>query len=501
MVFFRVVFLLVAWASSACAASSYPFPKSFAWGTAIAAHQVEGGNLYNDWYTWEKMGKVKGGQIGLAANYYQLYARDHQLAAAMKTNALRLSIEWSRIEPRKDEWDMEAVAHYRAILKDMRAKGITPYVTLLHYTLPAWLVNFSTPDAGHFLVKETVAQFVEFSAFVARNFGDLVDVYFTLNEPNFVALNGCVTGTWPPGSKASAQEMTRFFARALGNASVKDLVASGPALQRLVRMFYLQILAHVGAYDAVKANDAIDADGDGKNAEVGIVYNVVPLAIGKTRPNPSLSAFFSAFNEDMLDTLHTGKIRLFGNSGLSKAELAIPARALAGRVDVLGLNYYTSLSVEDVIPMMLNQVFKIPSGKRRGKYSDFMGLPVRPEALLPLLQRLHGRYHWPLIISENGIATTDETLRATFLIDHLKAVSTAIGAGIPIRGYFLWSLIDTMEWHEGFGYHFGLIGVNFKTLDRTMRSTGLLYKAIIEAGEIPDYLHPKSFSNQALPGL
>lgn len=490
MAVFWSVLLLLCLSSQSFAEERYPFPAKFAWGTAIAAYQVEGGNLFNDWYQWELMGKIKGPQVGLAANHYQLYAQDYQLAAAMKTNALRFSFEWSRIEPRKNHWDMEVVAHYRSMLKEMRSRGLVPYLTLLHGTLPAWLVDFKHPEAGHFMSATTVAEFREYVAFIAQQFGDLVDVYFTLNEPNLVALNGGLAGIWPPGSKASIGEMATFFARGLRGATLREMTSSGPAIQRFVRMFYYQLLAHVAAYDAVKANDTVDADGDGKATSVGLVYNIIPLA--NTKAPSSLVAFFNAFNYDLLNCLSSGKVRLFGNSGLSRKEVNLPVQQVRGKMDFLGINYYTSFSLNEIVPLMLSEIFKLPGRRSQEGTSDLFGFPIRPEAMYHLLKDLHKRFKWPLLITENGIATKDEALRSSFLIEHLKVVSRVIQEGVPVNGYFVWSLLDAAEWHQGYGYNFGLIDVNFKTLKRTMRSTALVYKAIIEAGEIPVELMPKA---------
>lgn len=454
------------------------FPENFTWGTAIAAYQVEGGNLYSDWYQWEQMGKIGGKQSGLSANHYLYYQEDFSKAKSLGTSAIRLSLEWARIEPMEDRWDMEAVAHYRAVLLDLKAKGLKPHVTLLHYTLPHWLVDFKNPEKSHFLTTRAVDEFVEFAAFVATTFGDLIDDYATMNEPNMMALNGVLLGSWPPGLSISPGEIVGILSRTIVQESYRHMTSRSTTVRRIALMVYNLLLAHIAAYDTVKRCDTSDADGDGQSARVGIVYNFAPLAKDVQGP-PFFISLYKSLSDDFLRTLHTGKVTLFGNAGLSQAQRALPAERIVGRVDVLGVNYYTAFNNKDLWDFLGFQISRQFGLKPREPASDFAGFAVRPRALTPLLKDLHKRYGWELIVSENGIATNDEALRHRYLVEHVAAVREALADGIPVRGYFVWSLIDTMEWNEGFDCHFGLFGVDRQTFARTTRPAACTYRDLI----------------------
>jgi len=208
-------------------------PAGFLLGAAISAHQVEGNNVDSDWWHWEKQGRVP--ESGQACDHYNRYSADFQIARDIGLNAMRISIEWARIEPEQGKWDHQAVEHYRQVLKDMKSKGLSRMVTLHHFTLPQWLAL-----KGGFETQDGVEAFARYSWFVAENLGDEIDLWCTINEPEVFSSQGYYKGIWPP-----------FKRNAL----------------KLVTVYRNLTKAHIRAYRAIKSAKP--------QAEVGIVKNNV----------------------------------------------------------------------------------------------------------------------------------------------------------------------------------------------------------------------------------
>jgi len=170
------------------------FPDGFLWGASTSSHQIEGGNN-NDWSEWEKTpGHIKTGEVsGKAANSWEMYEKDFDLLQQMNLNAYRFSIEWSRIEPERGIFNQEALNHYKEMLVELHQRGITPVVTIHHFTNPLWLPNWSNP--------KVIKYFLNFVKYLVENLGELVPYWLTINEPNIYVGLGYVEGTWPPGKK------------------------------------------------------------------------------------------------------------------------------------------------------------------------------------------------------------------------------------------------------------------------------------------------------------
>lgn len=183
--------------------------ESFLWGAATSAHQVEGNNIHNDWWAWEK--KHHGVRSGRAANHYELYAQDFYLAASLGHNAHRLSLEWSRIEPAPGQWNERAITHYRDVLLALRRAGLTSFVTLHHFTNPQWLA-----ERGGWEASGAPARFASYVRYVTGHLGDLVDFWITINEPMVLATQSYWAGRWPPQKKSawSVLRVVRHLARA-----------------------------------------------------------------------------------------------------------------------------------------------------------------------------------------------------------------------------------------------------------------------------------------------
>lgn len=425
------------------------FPSGFLWGTTTAAHQVEGGNTNNDWYAWEQQpGRVYGAQTsGLACDWWNNAEADLARAAAMGQNAHRLSVEWSRIEPREGVWDYAAIDRYRALLRFLRDHHLQPMVTLHHFTTPLWLA-----ERGGWENPQIISHFERFAAKVVRALGEFCHLWITLNEPVIYAVLGWLGGvprdenrpqsTFPPGKH--------------------DLLLTFRVLENL-------FLGHAAAYRALHRGQP--------SAKVGVAHNM---------------PYIVPFRQSPLDRLATWQpLRILTWGGPEATEHGrIPrlfgvryVKELDNTTDFLGVQYYQRISMafDLTSPRTLFAQNKLSPDST---VSDLGHSEIHPEGLYHLLRRA-ARYRKPIYITENGIADASDTYRPAFLADHLRQVWMAIRDGVPVKGYFHWTLTDNFEWAEGWNLRFGLIEVDPVTQQRTIRPSGHLYRQICIANALP----------------
>ena len=482
-----------AWA--ACAACAAPpddsaaasgFPKGFLWGTAVAGFQVEAGcptlpaetceDRNSDWYQWvtdpdliaERGNYLAGDPMSSSPGHYELYDSDFDIAASLGTNAFRTSIEWSRLFPdgaaesatTVEELavyaDPVALSYYNDYFDSMLAHGLTPLVTLNHYTLPLWIHDgkacHDDPDGctnrGWLDLARIKPAIALYSGFCAREFGDRVDWWATQNEPLAIVLSGYLLPgedrTNPPGVTRPDLGIPVAFNLAEGHAAM---------------------------YDAVKANDTFDADGDGAASLVGAVPNLVavkPLdADNPTDVNGAANLDY-VYNRIYLNATVNGDFDrdLDGVAEEHRDDIA-------GRMDYIGVNYYTRITVRGL------------SGPLFADYpvTDFYPEVVWEEypAGIADVVNLANSYGLPSVITENGTQPTDDS-GEVFLRPHLQALLGAMDAGADVRGYFYWSLMDNYEWNHGTELKFGMYAVDPVTKARTARPIADTYASIIKDG-------------------
>ncbi|MDQ3266310.1 MAG: glycoside hydrolase family 1 protein [Myxococcota bacterium] len=419
-------------------------PAGFILGAATAAHQVEGGNT-NDWSVWETQSYPDGAphihnqdQSGLATDSWNKFPEDLGLLRRLGANGYRLSVEWSRLEPTEGNFDEAALARYRSWLVDLRANGITPMVTLNHFTLPLWISNPASSEPQGWEKPETVDAYIRFVRWVGERLGDQVDLWCTINEPNVLATQSFLKGIWPPG--------------------VKDQKRSTQVLAALMK-------AHARAAVALREVDTVDADGDGHPTRIGIAHHV---RIFQPASASLLDAAISGltddyFNEALVRMNTTGRIQLSIPGTLSIDE-EVPG--LKGSFDYLGINYYSRDFIRADLgdPSLSHQY--TPADRPK---SD-LGWDLYPEGLYLMLMRFKSA-GLPIYITENGMADNDGQDRPAFLKAHLYAMQRAVADGADVRGYFHWSLMDNFEWAEGFEPRFGLFSVDFTSSERTRTAT------------------------------
>ncbi|MBI4492792.1 MAG: glycoside hydrolase family 1 protein [Chloroflexi bacterium] len=417
-------------------------PAGFLWGTATAAHQVEGGNENNDWWDWEQTtGHIKdGSRSGLACDHFRRYQDDFQLLADLGQNAHRLSIEWSRVEPHPGQFDAEALAHYRRVLETMRALGLEPVVTLHHFTNPRWLAQ-----QGAWTRPEVVDAFGRFVERVVRAYRDLVRFWITVNEPNIYASLGFATGEWPPGAR--------------------DMLLAFRVLRHMV-------LAHGRAYQVIHREQP--------EARVSLAHHL--RVFDPDRPAHRLDIWTARardalFNRSILVALRDGRLR----PPLGWGE-RIPE--LVGSLDYVGVNYYSRdrLAFDPLSPHRL-----FAREVRRECPRNACGWEIYPEGLYRVVRQ--AAEFGPVLITENGTADQDDELRPAYLLSHVRQLGQAVQDGLPVLGYLHWSSMDNFEWAQGFRMRFGLVHVDFATQERRVKPSGELYARICRAGGLtPDLL-------------
>jgi beta-glucosidase len=408
--------------------------KDFLMGTATAALQIEGGDRNNNWYRWCEQGKIKDGTHCLRGNdHYNRVEEDIALMKAMNNDTYRLGLEWSRIEPAPGQWDSKGLAHYRIELQALLAAGITPLVTLHHFSHPLWF-----EDMGGWENPKSVEYFLRFTRTVVDNLGDLVSDWITINEPNVYAMGSYLTGEWPPGKKS----IPGYF-RVLKN----------------------MVKAHILAYreiHALRKNRGFQGQ-----TLVGVANHIrvfAPEDNGKARRAARRLDYL--FHEIVIRGMAEGKLSFpLGGGGYPLGK--------GFYMDFFGLNYYS----RDIIGFKLaNPGLLFAELKTDPELpKNDLGWDIYPQGLYQICKEYYRRYQVPIFITENGICDGDDDQRPQFIYDHLEQVAKLREEGIPVQRYYHWTLMDNFEWAEGESAPFGLIHCDFETQQRTFRKSGILY--------------------------
>ncbi len=422
------------------------FPKGFLWGAATSSHQVEGYNKNNDWWEWEKEGRVSE-HSGRASDQWNLYKSDFRLAKSLNHNAHRFSLEWSRIEPEEGRFDTGAISHYKDLISTLHDLGIEPIITLNHFTLPLWFA-----EKGGWLGERGGRTFATFAEKMAKEFGKDVRYWLTLNEPVGHIHSSYVTGKWPPGERS---------------------------LKKAGQVFVAMLKAHSLAYKAIH----------GAYKEKGWAAPKVSLANFTVLYTPCRKTCLSDIISTKLRTYYVNNLfldSLMHGRCMAPGIPFTPILPLKKSLDFIGLNYYTRDYVHFVggSPAgIFGDICSMAHHKDSGK-RNFLGWEIYPKGIYEILMEFKKRYRLPVLVTENGIATTDDNERIDFIKAHIKEMALAIKEGADILGYLHWSLLDNFEWARGFGPRFGLIEVDYKTQQRTVRPSARVYADIIKNNAI-----------------
>ena len=416
-------------------------------GVASAATQIEGGGFAHTWSDWYDKGRIHDGSNPARANdHLNRWKEDIDLMAEMGITIYRLSIEWARIEPSKNSYDENAVLWYRRLLEYMKEKGISPLLTLHHFTNPLWF-----EEIGGFANPANISVYLGFVEFAARKFSDLVDEYVTINEPNVFAVMGYHTGIFPPGKKSMFAVMR-----------VQSVMAN----------------CHIQAYLLIHR---IRKELGCTNTKVGFAHHARVFE-PKNKWNlwhrlcASLTSFM--FQDALTRACLLGRF-VFPLKKYGKIKKGCYA-------DFLGLNYYTRSTVTS-----------LADGTRGGAPLNDLGWEIYPEGIVQCSNDLYKLLKKPIYITENGTCDNNDKFRSRYIYDHLKALADS---GLPVERYYHWCFTDNFEWCEGESARFGLVFVDFETQQRTIKKSGEFFAAIIQNRGITsamydEFVAPQSYSS------
>jgi len=416
------------------AQATFHFPRGFLWGTATAAYQVEGNNIHSNWWVWEqKPGLILNEQkSGLACDWWNgRWREDLDRAAESGQNAHRFSVEWGRIQPEPDRWDEDALDRYREMLRGLVERGLSPMVTLHHYTEPQWLA-----EKGGWEYEEIPAYFEKYVLKVAEALKEYVNLWITINEPNGVITHSYILGDYPPGKP-----------------SLRTAMRAGVNLTR----------AHAAAYHAIHKLQP--------QARVGIalLYRGFQPARGWFPPDSWAAGMQSRLFNDMFPrALSEGVVRTpLGNTVLPQAKHT---------QDFLGVNYYTRDQVKFDL-LKPTELFGRRYFRPEAELSPNGFIAHEPEGMLQAL-KWGLQFQVPMMVTENGVEDATDHLRPRYLVQHLHQVWRAVNNNWPVKGYFHWTLVDNFEWAAGWTFRFGLWELDPETQARRKRPSADLYAEI-----------------------
>ena len=396
------------------------FPQGFLWGAATSAHQVEGANIYNDWWQAEEQHFLKTAS-GPACKHYELYPQDFALAQQLNHNCHRISIEWSRIEPEEGVFRDEQIRHYQEVITDLKNRGLEPVVTLHHFTNPLW---FS--QKGGWTQAKLNKYFLRFVKRAVEEFAGQVKFWVTINEPLVYASHAFFLGVWPPGKRSLAQTL---------------------------KVTLNMAQAHIQAYRLIQQ-----------------IYRQQSLP----KPLVSIAANLQAF--ELCRQNFRNRLALFLREKLYNFYF-IDKVWRAKTLDYIGVNYY-SRNLIDVKSWKLGALLSQTCQEQHCPLpKNSLGWDIYPQGLYKLLLKLK-KYNLPVLVTENGICTQDDDLRWDYIRQHLEQLSQASAAGVNVLGYIYWSLIDNFEWDKGFTPRFGLIEVDYRDFTRKPRASAQKFAAV-----------------------
>ncbi len=411
-------------------ASKIRFPKKFLWGAGVSAHQVEG-DTHNQWTHWElEHAKARAAQApyhygeleswqdikalaqrpanyvsASASGHYKRYKDDLKLLKKLGLDTFRFSIEWSRIEPEEAKWSEEALEHYRQYFAYLKQLGITPVVTLFHFTVPEWFAA-----KGGFAKRGNLVLFERFAAKVLDEYGPYMKWIITINEPTVYAREGYLNGNWPPGVRSKWQAWR----------VLEHLVATHRHIAKLVHA-------------------------KSRRLKVSMAHHISYVYPG---------------DDALLTRTSSGIINQLTNHYM--------LARLVRSSDFIGINYYAS-----------RRVYGYRVHNPDVRLSD-MGWDMQPGDLRYVLDEVWDRYKKPLMVTENGLADATDEHRGWWLQQTIAAMHEAMKDGVDLLGYIHWSLLDNFEWSHGRWPRFGLVAVDYKTLERMVRPSARALARIIK---------------------
>ncbi len=413
------------------------FEKAFLLGAATAAHQVEGNNIHSDYWAMEHM---KSGSFaepsGDAVDHYNRYEEDIKLLSVAGLNTYRFSIEWARIEPQEGTFDETEVEHYRNVIRCCKEHGVMPIVTLHHFTSPKWLIS-----KGGWEAESTVEDFMRYCVYVAQQLGSEMEYVCTINEANM-------------GLQLAAIAK-RYMKQMLLPKKKKETDGQAQVGINLKQMLANQKIAAAENMD-VFGTDKLHTFVSQRSAEGDLLVMRAHCAARDAMKAicPHLKIGLSLSLHD-IQTVRGGEKKA-AKEWHEEFEHYLP---YIKDDDFLGVQNYTRSQIGRFGQLAM------PEGAELTQ----MNYEFYPEALENVIRRVAQEFKGDLIVTENGVATADDSRRVEFIRRALNGVNNCIADGLPVKGYCYWSLLDNFEWQKGYSMTFGLIAVDRSTQTRTAK--------------------------------
>ncbi|KAF2419816.1 family 1 glycosylhydrolase [Microbacterium sp. B35-30] len=403
------------------------FPSDFLWGVATAGHQNEGDNVHSDtWFLENVTPTVFQDRSGKATNGWELWESDLDLVAGLGLNAYRFSVEWARIEPQGGEFSDEALAHYEAVIDGCLARGLAPIVTFNHFTSPHWFAA-----RGAWLDPEAPELFARYCGVVMDRFGDRIALGVTFNEPDLPEML-----TWAHLPEFVA-ELERQTLEAAGREAGVETYRAGNVMLR--------------------------EDFAGMRAGMTAGHRAGKAAIKARRPDLRVGLSLALVDDVAGPGGEATRDR-------KRAEVYEHWLELARDDDFVGVQNYERIAYG-------------PDGQlppEPGASVNGMGTAVEPDSLRGAVEYAYSVARVPILVSEHGVGTPDDSIRAAFIEPSLAGLAQAIADGVPVIGYCHWTLMDNFEWIFGYGPQLGLHSVDRETFERTAKPSAEVYRRLVD---------------------
>ena len=412
------------------------FPEGFLIGAATAAHQVEGNNIHSDYWLQEQLAHTSFAEpSGAACDHYNRFEEDIRLLAGAGLNAYRFSVEWARIEPEEGHFDEGEIEHYRRVIACCRENGVEPIVTLMHFTSPAWLIR-----KGGWEAESTVEDFRRYAAFVTERLGGQLRYICTINEANMGLQLAAISRRFTLMAQQAAQKAK----------SAEGTVQVGMNFEKMMENMKYAAAENAAVFGTPQPQIFVSSRTPEGDKLVFRAHQAAKAAIKALYPEMKVGITLSMHDCEALP----------GGESFAEAAWDEEFRHYLPYIqddDFLGVQNYTrtQYGAQGQLPA--------PEGAELTQ----MDYEFYPEALEHVLRRVREDFKGELIVTENGVAVSDDSRRVEFIRRALAGVERCVSDGLPIKGYMYWSLMDNFEWQKGFSMTFGLIAVDRTTQTRT----------------------------------
>lgn len=430
------------------------FADNFLLGASTAAHQVEGNNVHSDYWTMEHMKTTNFTEPSLdAVDHYHHYEEDIRMMAEAGLNAYRFSIEWARIEPEEGKFDEKEVAHYRSVLECCHKYHITPIVTMHHFTSPLWLIR-----KGGWEAEETVNAFANYCKYIAGQLGDLMHYVVTINEANMGLQVAAIAERYKRQMMAKMAAMQAQAAKQAG-AQVEGQAQIGMNFNKMMENMQAQKAENQEVFGCTEPQVFVSARTAEGDVLVMRAHNAARKAMKEVCPHLAIGLSLSLHDIQAAE----------GGEARAKEEWNEEFSHYVPYLledDFFGLQNYSRsiIGADGICP--------VPDGAEVTQ----MDYEYYPQGLAHVIRRVYNEFlengkTMPVMITENGIATADDTRRVAYIEEATSGVAACMAEGIPVIGYTHWTLMDNFEWQKGYSMQFGLVAVDRATQKRTPKES------------------------------